>query len=276
MKSIKQNSIQVLVLIIVTVAQFATSCVPQKKLVYLQSQNRSSDTTETLKYSRTEYKLQVNDILDVQIRSMNPEVNEIFSSSDGGAARMTAQVGAQNGGDLYYMTGYSINDSGYINLPIIGQVDVTGKTVQEAQDKIKEEVEKYFSKYYLTVKLGGIRYSALGEFVRPGKYVLLQNQATIFEAIANAGDLSIVAERSKLKLIRQFPEGTKVFDINLLDKNIISSPFYFIQPNDVIYAEPLKQKSFGIGVTGAQTITTIVSIVSTSLALILAIQSLNN
>ncbi len=266
---------QRLIVFLVVLINVFFSCVPQKKLIYLQSQNMSSDTTEILKYSRAEYKLQSSDILDVQIRSMNPEVNKIFGVEDGNSTRMTAQVGVQSGGDLYYMTGYSINDSGYINLPIIGHVYVTGKTVQEAQHLIKKEVEKYFSKYFLTVKLGGIRYSALGEFMRPGKYVLLQNQATIFEAIANAGDLSTVAERSKLKLIRQFPEGTKIFDINLLDKEIISSPYYFIQPNDVIYAEPLKQKSFGIGVTGAQTITTVVSIVSTSLALILAIQGLN-
>ena len=113
-------------------------------------------------------------------------------------------------------------------------------------------------------------------------FMLLYNKVgsgsltTIFEAIALAGDLNMVAQRDQVSLIRQYPDGTRIHRLNLLDQSIIDSPYYFIQPNDVIYVEPMKQKSFGIGVTGAQTITTIISVVSTSLALILAIQGLNN
>ena len=243
-------------------------------MVYLQAQ-AEGDTTAVFNYQRSEYRLQTNDILDVQIRSMNPEANEIFGSGSGWNQQM-AQAGVQSGGDLYYMTGYSINDSGYLDLPVIGLVNVLGQTVPEAKLTIQTKVEEYFSKYFLTVKLGGIRFSALGEFNGPGKYVILQNQATIFEAIALAGDLNMVAQRDQVSLIRQYPDGTRIHRLNLLDQSIIDSPYYFIQPNDVIYVEPMRQKSFGIGVTGAQTITTIISVVSTSLALILAIQGLNN
>jgi len=248
-----------------------TSCVPVKKMIYLQSEE---DITEKVfEYQKEEYKLQVNDILDVQIRSMNEEANKLFSIQ-GTQGQQAMQVGAQSGGDLYYMTGYTVNDNGAIELPYIGEVLVKGKSLQEAKAIIDTEVQRYFKTYYLQVKLGGIRFATLGEFTRSGKQVILQNQATIYEAIALAGDLTPLAKRDEIKLIRQYPEGTKIHTINLLDQSIIGSPYYFIQPNDVLYAEPLPQKAYGFGVTGAQTITTLVSALSSSLALYLTIISL--
>ena len=247
-----------------------TSCVPTKKMIYLQAEE--GQNTETFKYDRQEYKLQENDILDVQIRSMNPEINALFSP--GAAMNQNMQAGVQSGGDLYYMTGYSVNEEGAIELPFVGKINVQGQTLEEAKASVTAEVSKMFKSFHLQVKLGGIRYSALGEFRSPGKKVILQNQATIFEAIAASGDLTQVANRNEVRLIRQYPDGTKIHTLNLLDQSIISSPYYFIQPNDVLYAEPLPQKSWGVGITGAQTLSTIVSTLSTSLALTLSIISL--
>ena len=88
-----------------------------------------------------------------------------------------------------------------------------------------------------------------------------------------SGDLTSLAKRDEIRLIRQYPDGTKIHSINLLDQSIIGSPFYFIQPNDVLYAEPLPQKAYGFGVTGVQSISSIVSIITGSLALILTITS---
>ena len=251
-----------------------TSCVPVKEMIYLQSEE---DITEKVfEYQKEEYKLQVNDILDVQIRSMNEEANKLFSTqgTQGTQGQQVMQLGAQNGGDLYYMTGFTVNANGAIELSIIGEIIVIEKSLQEAKSIIDTEVQRYFKTYFLQVKLGGIRFATLGEFNKNGKQVILQNQATIYEAIAASGDLGPLAKRDEIRLIRQYPDGTKIHTINLLDQSIIGSPYYFIQPNDVLYAEPLPQKSYGFGVTGAQTITTLVSALSSSLALYLTIISL--
>ena len=257
--------------IFVVLAASASSCVPVKKMIYLQSEEEIKD--KVFEYQKEEYRLQENDILDVQIRSMNEEANKLFSIQ-GQAGQQAMQVGAQNGGDLYYMTGYTVNQNGAIELPYIGEVTVKGKTLKEAKAAVDTEVAKFFKNYYLQVKLGGIRFSTLGEFNRSGKHVILQNQATIYEAIALSGDLTPLAKRDEIRLIRQYPDGTKIHTMNLLDQSIIGSPYYFIQPNDVLYAEPLPQKAYGFGVTGAQTITTLVSALSSSLALYLTIISL--
>ena len=248
-----------------------TSCVPTKKMIYLQPEE--GQATETFKYDRQEYKLQVNDILDVKISSLNPDVNAIFNASSM-ATMQVAQATAQKGGDLYYMTGYSVSPEGEIDIPFVGKVNVSGKSLDEAYLAIDEKVGDLFNNYHLQVKLGGIRFSALGEFNLPGKHVVMQNQATIFEAIALSGDLNQVARRDEIKLIRQYPDGTKIHTINLLDQSIIGSPYYFVQPNDVLYAEPLPQRAWGVGITGAQTLSTIISTLSTSLALTLSIISL--
>ena len=247
-----------------------TSCVPVESLIYLQPDGSTS--AELFEYDKQEYQLQLNDILDVKISSLNPEVNALFNASTLGTMQV-AQATAQTGGDLFYITGYSIDQDGNIDIPFVGKVDVLGLTLNEAHGAVDSKVSELFTNYHLQSSWG-VRFSALGEFNRPGKHVVA-NQVTIFEAIALGGDLSLVANREQIRLIRQHPEGTRIHSINLLDENVVGSPLYFIQPNDVLYAEPLPQRSWGIGITGAQTLNTIASTLSTSAALILSIISLS-
>ncbi|UTW67133.1 polysaccharide biosynthesis/export family protein [bacterium SCSIO 12643] len=264
------RSIVVRLVIFLGLIMWFASCVPKKKMVYLQSENNEGDSV--FLYERVDYKLQVNDIVDVKIVSLDEKVNKLFNSNNVSVASSAAQTA--NLGDLYYITGYSIDDSGYVSLPIIGKVNILDKTLEEAKREVDLHVRKYFSKYYLVLKLGGIRFSALGEFKRPGKYTILQNQATIFEAIALAGDLDMVASRSDVKIIRQYPEGTKIHKINLLDRNLIHTPYYFIQPNDVIYVEPLPAKSWGVGTNAAQSTALILSLISSTLLIIVSFSNL--
>jgi polysaccharide export outer membrane protein len=169
------------------------------------------------------------------------------------------------------MTGYTVDEKGNIRLPIVGEVQVKDKTIDEARLEIEKKLRTLVvSELYVKVKLGGIRYSALGEFRRPGKFVVLQDRMTIFEAVANAGDLTPVAKRNEILLIRQYPEGTRIHRLNLLDRQLIESPFYFIQPNDQIYVEPMKVREIGAGENAAQSFALVISAI-TALALILNI-----
>jgi len=265
-----RNSFKSILILAASVTLILSSCVPKKKMVYLQSEGGEQDSV--FLYQRVDYKLQVNDIIDVKILSLDEDVNKLFNSNSASSSSNIAQTA--NFGDLYYVTGYSIDDSGYVYLPIIGKVNVLNKTLTEATEEIDKHVYKFFSKYYLVVKLGGIRFSAIGEFSRPGKYTILQNQATIFEAIALAGDLTMVASRKEVRIIRQYPEGTKIHTVDLLDKNLIHTPYYFIQPNDVIYVEPLNQKSWGVGVNAAQSTALIMSLISSTLLIIVSFRNL--
>ena len=142
---------------------------------------------------------------------------------------------------------------------------------------VEKEVEKYIlqGEFFVRVRLGGIRFSALGEFNKSGKYTILQNRVTIFEAIAFAGDLNRTAKRDEIILVRQYPDGSQIHKINLLDQKLLGSEYFFLKPNDMIYAEPMKVREIGAGNTLVETLTLLTSSI-TSVVLILTLIQGNN
>ncbi len=248
---------------------FVVSCVSNEKIIYLQNleDNKKIEDGELIAYDIPEYRLQYNDIIDINVQTAEDMIKNGFNNKS--AAGSTGQQNAQGGGDVYYMTGYTVDKIGNVRIPIVGNVSVKDKTIEEARVDIEEKLKIYVtSDLYVTVKLGGIRYAALGEFRSPGKFVVLQDRMTIFEAIANAGDLSTIAKRDEILLIRQYPEGTKLHRINLIDRQVINSPFYFIQPNDQLYAEPMKVREVGAGENAAQSILLIGTTLTTILLVV--------
>ena len=250
-----------------------SSCVPTKRLTYLQNEDDTKENTYMLE--RSLYRVQANDILSISIRTYDAETTQMYNISSVGTG---GGNGALNAGDiLFYLQGYSVDLQGNIVIPVIGTVQVMGKTIDEVQELIDLRLKDFFSEeaVYTTVQLAGVRYSVIGEVNRPGKYVIYQNQVNIFEALALAGDISIVGNRKEVMVVRQNPEGTETFEIDLTDSEIISDPKFFIQPNDIINVKPLPQKSFGIGTTGFQTFSQLLSVVASTITLIIAINSLN-
>jgi polysaccharide export outer membrane protein len=241
-----------------------SSCIGNKKLLYLQQLDTKADTLYRMQKSH--YLLQANDIVQIQIKIpfASAEVNSTFEISSA-STNMMRQIGE---GDFYYIFGYSLNDSGYVTLPLLGKVKLVGKTLEESSQTIKTILEESFKNPYVIVRIGGIRFSVLGEANRPGKYVIMQNQLTIFEAIATAGDLRVIAKRDKVNLLRQYPDGSRLHTLNLLDRDIASSPYYFIQPNDIIYVEPMKIRALGTGETLIPTITSVIGALSSTLLII--------
>jgi len=257
-----------------------TSCISNKRLIYVQDQGKSDpliSSSELIKYKNSEYLLQPFDIVDVTIKTSVPELNELltlYSSNNQNMAMMAA--GGQAGGDAFFMNGFTVDAEGLIELPLVGKIKVIGLKTEEAQKVIADEVSKYVNskEFFVRVRLGGIRFSALGEFNNPGKITILQNRVTIFEAIAAASDLNIIAKRDELVLIRQYPTGSQVHKINLNDKSLLGSEFYFIRPNDVLYAEPLKVRELGNATNFIQTLTLLTSTV-TAIALVLTLVNNN-
>ena len=233
----------------------------------------TSSSEEKVPFHFESYRMQYFDIVDVNIKTTSEELNEIFeitgAPASGGAA-MVGGGGGQAGGDAFFMNGYTIDENGEIELPLMGEIKLVGLTTKEAKNLIEKELINYVNEgqYFVRVRLGGIRYSALGEFNSPGKRTILQNRVSIFEAIAAAEDLTVLAKRDQIVLLRQYPDGQQIHRINLNDKELLSSEFFFIQPNDVLYAEPLKVREIGNATNFIQTLTLLTTTV-TAIALIL-------
>lgn len=248
-----------------------SACVRNKNVIYLQTDKVADSSFYALQRGSI-YKIQYNDVLKIDIKSFDKEATNLFNAFSG---VMPMQGMVQNG-DPYYMLGYTVDDSGYVELPVIGKVLVVDLTTDQAKVKVQAEVDKYFSGAYVSVNIGGVRFSVLGEVMRPGKYVVLQNRLTIFEALANAGDLNPVANRKAVQIIRQYPHGSEIITVDLTRRDIMTSPYYLVRPNDVIYIQPLRVREFGTGVTGQQTLGTILTSISLLLNSILIYNTIVN
>ncbi len=235
-----------------------TSCVPTKDLIYLQNKNGAT-TTSVTPSNQKPYRLQTNDLLSVTIKAIDPRLVEIFNNT---AAQNIVGAPEQGG----YLNGYSVDDHGNVRLPILGEINVLGFTTEEVRGKIEKLLlEKYFKNeagIFVTVKLTGFRYTINGEVNSTGTKTIYQDKVNIMEAIANAGDITVTGDRKDVKVIRSFPQGSETFSIDLTDSKAMNSPCYYLQPNDYIYVKPLKQKSWGTGKTGIESLTTIVTILS--------------
>src|SRR5690606_4780648 len=108
----------------------------------------------------------------------------------------------------------------------------------------------------------------------PGTQVLFQERVNVFQAIANVGEITMTGDRKDVLIIRQYPQGQQIHHLDLTNVNVMNSPYYYIQPNDMIYVKPLKQKTWGTGTTGRETLTAIVSVVSLLTTTILLITRL--
>ncbi|KAB2814311.1 polysaccharide biosynthesis/export family protein [Phaeocystidibacter luteus] len=256
---------------IILLGLFTTSCIPQKDLTYLQVPEGQEGDSLFYEIQRQKYFIQENDILNVTVRSFEERTANAFNSS-----RVS---NVQNAGDGYfYLTGYTVSSDGVIDLPVVGNVLVEGMTVEEAKFAIKAKLLLYFQDEAISVnvQLSGIRFSVIGEVIRPGKYTIYQNQANIFEALAIAGGSTIYGKRKSVQIIRQYPEGVRVFDLDLTDVEVLEHPDYLVQPNDIINVKPLPQRSWGFGETGISTFIQTLSIISSILLIAVSIRNLSN
>jgi len=143
-----------------------------------------------------------------------------------------------------YINGYTVNDSGNVIIPILGQVPVIGLTIDEATRRIQEKAEIYLKDATAIVKLISFKVTVIGEVNRPGTYTNFNNQLTVLEAIGMAGDITDYGNRQKVLIVRPNPEGTTTYNVNLQDKNLLLSEGFFLLPNDIVIVDPIKSKVF--------------------------------
>ena len=136
---------------------------------------------------------------------------------------------------------YLVDNDGNANFPVVGLVKVGGLTVREAEEALKSAISKYVNDPSLTVtmQINNYRYSVIGEVKRPGQFVAQNGKVNIFEAIANAGDMTMYGLRDQVRLLRETPDGgSQIVTLDLKDPDIISSPYYYLKQGDVIYVVP--------------------------------------
>ncbi|WP_299334761.1 polysaccharide biosynthesis/export family protein [uncultured Psychroserpens sp.] len=259
---------KVLFIFIILVGVLISSCVPHKKIVYLQNKSAATDSIQMVKESPKPYRVQINDILNIRVKALDQKSVSIFNP-------IGEDVLSASGEERAYFDGFTVDVHGQIRVPALGKISVLGYTTEEIENmlekKLLEQEFKETANIFVTVKLSGLRYTATGEIGSPGTQVVYQQRMNIYEAIANAGEIPTTGDKTDVQIIRQYPTGQKIHHLDLTDRNVMNSPYYYIQPNDMIYVKPIKQKTWGTGTTGRESLTAIFSVLSVVTTIILLI-----
>lgn len=226
-------------LLILIVSTIFSSCIPMKRIEYLQQEVEKKDTIRTHFNSELiDYRLQPGDNLYIKVNSVLATSENIFAEDN---SRSSNNYYSDAG---IYLNSYLISQDGFIDFPFVGRVFVKDLSVEEAKDLISSIVKDYIKESTVVVRLALFNITALGEFSRTGQINIYQNKINIFEAVAQAGDMTSFAKRDQVILIRKTSSGSKTVKLDLNDVNILESEYYYIQPNDILYAPPVKGRNF--------------------------------
>ena len=251
--------------ILVLVIFLSGSCTTQKKLAYLNNLPETGGE-ETFAMEVPDYRIQSRDILYITAKAMTPDgmISDLLSQS-----RSYSSSTYMQGEAGQYLYGYDVNGEGNVILPVAGEVQVKGLTLDEARKVIQLKVAGVFVNTTIECKLLSFKFTVIGEVRSPGTYINYNNYLTVLEAIGRAGGISDFGRRDKLLVIRPYAGGTKTYNLNLQDKAILSSEAYFLLPNDVIIVEPESKKVFNLNLpTFGFILTGVTSVITTTLLLI--------
>ena len=206
------------------------SCVPRKRLVYMQDIDNKKSYESSMRYEPT---LQPDDLLNVIVSAENPEVTLPFNlpQIQGNYGLNESQSNIKT---------YLIDNDGFIEFPVIGKVKMGGLTRSQAIALLKEKISFYITNPSVNLRIINFKISILGQVVKPGSYTIPSERITFLEALSLAGDLGAYGKRNNILVIHE-EEGKKTYNrIDLTKTDILSLENYYLSQNDIIYVEPNK------------------------------------
>lgn len=222
------------------------SCRSSKQIAYFQN-------ADSLNYAASkglfDAKIMPKDLLTITVSTTDPKAATPFNLSVTNTLNATGYLSTGAGS----LQTYLVDNDGFINFPVVGQLKVGGMTKRQCENYIRDKILPYMSKTenpIVTVKMASFKVTVAGEVKAPGVFNVDQEKISVIEALARAGDLTIYGKRGNVLLIREDATGEKsVHRLNLNDANLINSPYYYLQQNDYLYVEPnsVQAKNSAIG-----------------------------
>lgn len=220
-------------------AMLFASCVPQKKMLYLKEAQMLAEN-QSINYVNDRsinYKLQPGDNLFIHFVNTIDERSMVLLN--GGTSNYVSSDAS------IYLRSYTLDEDGFIEMPLVGKIELKNLTVDEAKDRLQSVLNQYINETTIIVKLSNFNLTVLGEVNHPGMYKVYQAQINLFEAISLAGNMTNFAKNEEVRIIRQTDNGSEIITVDMGSADILASPYYYLKPNDIIYVEPLKIKQWG-------------------------------
>lgn len=227
-------------MLFITFLGMLSSCVTQRKVEYLQ--DNDSYVKPFIEPEFADYRLKSNDELYIQINSLDEAASNVFSTT-------SSQLSINSGSMQPYgasLVSYSIDKEGYLLLPVVGKVLVKDKTLSEVNIILRDSLNHILNQPIVSVKLVNRYVSVLGEVNKPGHFPYSQDKLTIYDALGLAGDIADYGNRNDVILIRNENGQNIRINLNITKSEILTSSYYYIRPNDIVYVKPLRKKFWGM------------------------------
>ncbi len=219
---------------LISVLLIMMGCSSTRKLTYF---NDIAAATGADSLNRMQQlKIQSGDILQITITTLDKELSQLFNPN-----MTVSSSGAANGIEQ----GYLVDSLGNIALPVIGKINVKDKTTTAINDLVFQELDKTVRNVYVSTRLVNFRVSVLGDVAHPGSFRIGAERASILDALSMAGDLNVTAKRDDIMIIREINGVKRYTSVNLNDSKVLSSPYYYLRNNDVLYVKPGPDRKFG-------------------------------
>lgn len=210
------------------------SCLNIKKQTYFRG-DLTNVAADTFNNPISRYELRPGDVLYIKIISLDPRLSAFFNIDQG------ANVNTQATPSNLYIKGYSVNDTGYVELPVLGIFKAQGLTLAKFKSNVETLVNQMVASSTVIVKMATFKVSVVGEVNQKGYTYFPNERVSIIEALASAGDITVYGKRSNVEIIRQHLDGTyEKGVVNLNDINVVHSPYFYLQPNDIVYVPPTR------------------------------------
>lgn len=239
-----------------------SSCGSSKNTIYFQDMDKDTPVVEPV-LEGYNVKIHKDDLLAIMVNSVNPELALPFNMP-----MVSYQVGSQNPPQQRVL-GYLVDKEGIIDFPILGEIHVEGLTREELVNTIKDRLikEDYIRDPIVTVQFLNFKVSVVGEVARPGTFTISGDRVTLLEALSLAGDLTIYGRRDRVMVIRESGGERSIRYLDLRNRELFDTPYYYLQQNDIIYVEPNKRRaqqsninqnnSMGVWLSAASLLTTV-------------------
>ncbi|MFR9610953.1 MAG: polysaccharide biosynthesis/export family protein [Rikenellaceae bacterium] len=237
-----------------------------KQVPYLQNSNQYESNVEWSEQSLYDARIMPKDLITITVSTSDRTVASPFNLTAPSALNLSSYITSQP-----TLQKYLVDNDGSINFPVVGRLYIGDLTTGEVEEMIVERLKRYFKETpIVTVRLTNYNISVLGEVSNPGVFTIEGEKVTILEALAMAGDMTIYGQRQNIKLVREDVMGErKIVELDITSPDIIDSPYYHLQQNDVLYVTPNRAKSKTAGITSSTTIWFSVITTTVSLATLL-------
>lgn len=205
-----------------------TSCVSRREVNYVQEID-DKDTFSEYQNVRTQKRIEVYDKVYIKVYNLDPSINDLFQEKN------TNQTNIN-------LLSYTVNDKGFIDFPFVGKVHLQGLNIDEAKMKLEQELNSYLPNTSIILRYVGNVITVVGEVNKQGEYAFYDDKINIFQALSYAGGINDYGNKAEVRIIREVDNDITFYEMDLSKKNIVESPYYYLNPNDILVVKPIDAK----------------------------------